>query len=284
MEDRVPGAGGRGEHGLPLPRRGAARPRSCGGWSPRAATRSGSSRRTAAGTWRACTTRTRTTPAPATPARADSCTTPTGFDAEFFGISPREALAMDPQQRLLLEVVLGGARARRHRPRLAARAAATGVFAGRRPPGLRPALHGSTGGAEGYLLTGNATSVVSGRVAYTLRARRARGDGGHGVFVVAGGHAPGLPGAAAGRVRPGPGRRRDGDGDPGRVRRVLPAARAGPRRPVQGVRRGRRRHRLRRGRRAGAAGAAVGRPPPRPPGAGGDPRLGRQPGRRLATA
>ena len=43
------------------------------------------------------------------------------FDAGFFGISPREALAMDPQQRLLLETSLGGVRARRDRPDVAAR-------------------------------------------------------------------------------------------------------------------------------------------------------------------
>ena len=50
----------------------------------------------------------------------------------------------------------------------------------------------------------------------------------------------------------GAGRRRDGDGHAGHVRRVQPAARARRRRPVQGVRRRRRRHRLGRGRRHAA--------------------------------
>ena len=53
------------------------------------------------------------------------------------------------------------------------------------------------------------------------------GDGGHGVLVGAGGAAPGLPGAALRGVRPGAGRRRDGDGDARGVRGVLPAARPG---------------------------------------------------------
>ena len=52
------------------------------------------------------------------------------------------------------------------------------------------------------------------------------------------------------RVRPGAGRRRHRHGHPGHVHRVQPPARAGPRRPVQVLRRRRRRHRLGRGRRA----------------------------------
>ena len=63
--------------------------------------------------------------------------------------------------------------------------------------------------------------------------------------------------------------------DPGHVRRVQPAARPGRRRPLQGVRGRRRRHRLGRGRRRAAAGAAVRRPPQRPPGPRGGPRLAR---------
>ena len=59
--------------------------------------------------------------APATPARAASCTTPAEFDAEFFGISPREALAMDPQQRLLLETAWEALERAGHRPDVAAR-------------------------------------------------------------------------------------------------------------------------------------------------------------------
>ena len=89
------------------------------------------------------------------------------------------------------------------------------------------------------------------------------GDGGHGVLVGAGRAAPGVRGAAGRGMRPGPGRRGDGDGHPGRVRRVQPDAGPGRGRAVQGVRRGRRRHGHVGGRRDRAARAAVRRAPER---------------------
>ncbi|MGH3377427.1 MAG: type I polyketide synthase, partial [Actinoallomurus sp.] len=89
------------------------------------------------------------------------------FDAEFFGISPREATAMDPQQRLLLEVSWELLERAGIDP-ASLKGSPTGVYAGVSSRDYMSRLPRVPEGFEGYATTGTLTSVVTGRVAYTL--------------------------------------------------------------------------------------------------------------------
>jgi acyl transferase domain-containing protein len=91
------------------------------------------------------------------------------FDAGLFGISPREALTMDPQQRLVLELAWETFERAGIAPR-SLREAPVGVFIGSGGQDYYDDLVPTevAGIIDDYLSTGNAASVISGRVAYAF--------------------------------------------------------------------------------------------------------------------
>jgi acyl transferase domain-containing protein/SAM-dependent methyltransferase/acyl carrier protein len=94
-----------------------------------------------------------------------------GFDAAFFGIAPREALTMDPQQRLALEVTWEALEHAGIAPTSLA-GSATGVFVGVcNSDHFQRVLDRGDDAIDAYLASGNAHSVVSGRIAYFLNLR-----------------------------------------------------------------------------------------------------------------
>ena len=106
------------------------------------------------------------------PDAAETCYTRVGgfvedvgdFDPAFFGIGPSEALAMDPQQRMFLELTWEALERAGIDP-TTLRGSATGVFAGLMTQGYGMF---SAKPVEGFRLTGQLSSVASGRVSYVL--------------------------------------------------------------------------------------------------------------------
>ncbi|MFE5813415.1 SDR family NAD(P)-dependent oxidoreductase [Streptomyces sp. NPDC056479] len=87
------------------------------------------------------------------------------FDAAFFGISPREAAAMDPQQRLLLQTGWEAIERAGIVPETL-NGSSTGVYIGLYDSGYLASA--ALDQLDGHVGTGSASSVASGRIAYTL--------------------------------------------------------------------------------------------------------------------
>ncbi len=86
------------------------------------------------------------------------------FDPDFFGISPREAVAIDPQQRVMLELAWEALERAGLLP-ASLQGTSCGVFLGVFGNGYGARLQG---GPDFYAAVGGASSMASGRIAYTL--------------------------------------------------------------------------------------------------------------------
>lgn len=87
------------------------------------------------------------------------------FDTAFFGISPREAQTMDPQQRMALELAWEALERAGILPQTLS-STMTGVYIGSIGSDYNTDAELET--LNGYVSTGQLSSLISGRVAYTL--------------------------------------------------------------------------------------------------------------------
>lgn len=92
------------------------------------------------------------------------------FDPHFFGIAPREAKSMDPQHRVLLEVVWEALEHAGTHPASLMNSDA-GVFVGLNAHEYEVMSVGNLEQLDGYVGTGAASSVASGRISYLLGSR-----------------------------------------------------------------------------------------------------------------
>ena len=187
-------------------------------------------RRPRLGPRRACSTPTPTTPARRTPREGGFLDDAAEFDAAFFGISPARGAGDGPAAAAAAGDVVGGARARRHRPARRCAASQAGVFVGITDQDYAAAARSRRRTApRATSLTGTAASVVSGRISYALglEGPAVTVDTACSSSLVALHLA--CQALRAGRVHPGAGRRRHRHVHPGRLRRASAASAASPR-------------------------------------------------------
>ncbi|XXS68128.1 SDR family NAD(P)-dependent oxidoreductase [Sorangium sp. So ce131] len=99
--------------------------------------------------------------------RVGSVAHPDLFDSDFFGLSPREAVAIDPQHRLLLETSWEAIERAGIAPS-SLNESPTGVFVGICSDDYQHLAPSVNVAKDGYAMLGTATSIASGRIAYTL--------------------------------------------------------------------------------------------------------------------
>ena len=197
-------------HELPLPGWRALAGGAVGAGRGGRATRSPRSPPIAAGIWSACTTPTPTIPARATRARAGSSTTRGSSTPGSSGSARARRWRWIPSSGCCWKSAWEALEDAGIDP-ASLRGSQTGVFAGVDVPRLRRGLAGvDAGGPRGLSGHRQRRQRRLGPGRLHLRPGGPGGDGGHGVLLLAGGVAPGLPGAARGRVLAGAGRRRDG--------------------------------------------------------------------------